>query len=60
MIDEDRTQSLSQGQTEKGNFHHHREVTGTAASPSVDITINIVGTNTGLPDSDQPRRHDGQ
>ena len=43
-IDEDRTQSLSQGQTEKEIF----TITvsdGHGGKASVDITINIVGTN---------------
>ena len=43
-IDEDRTQSLSQGQTEKEIF----TITvsdGHGGTASVDITINIVGTN---------------
>ena len=43
-IDEDKTQSLSQGQTEKETF----TITvsdGHGGKASVDITINIVGTN---------------
>ena len=43
-IDEDKTQSLSQGQTEKETF----TITvsdGHGGTASVDITINIVGTN---------------
>ena len=43
-IDEDKTQSLSQGQTEKETFTITVD-DGHGGKASVDITINIVGTN---------------
>lgn len=43
-IDEDKTQSLSQGQTEKEIFTITVD-DGHGGTASVDITINIVGTN---------------
>ena len=43
-IDEDKTQSLSQGQTEKETFTIPVS-DGHGGTASVDITINIVGTN---------------